>query len=146
MINLYGTHATVPYVPTPQFGTVVTRKMAGLVQYRSYVLYNRCDDCEHCFRRRGWSPRGMNPAQIAQFHCGQRHQIVPAYSQEGILLARVFPGNTDAAIFLEFIEQLLEGHCNPFPGKHLVLIMDNASFHRTDEIEQTCARAGVKLI
>jgi hypothetical protein len=47
MYHLYGTHATVPYVPTPQFGTVVTRKMAGLVQYRSYVLYNRCDDCEH---------------------------------------------------------------------------------------------------
>jgi hypothetical protein len=22
----------------------MTRKMAGLVQYRSYVLYNRCDD------------------------------------------------------------------------------------------------------
>jgi hypothetical protein len=50
MINLYGAHATVPYVPTPQFGTVGTRKMAGLVQYCSYVLYNRCDDCEHWSR------------------------------------------------------------------------------------------------
>jgi hypothetical protein len=45
---LYGTLAPVSYVSTPQFGTVVTRKMAGLVQYRSYVLYNRCDDCEYC--------------------------------------------------------------------------------------------------
>jgi hypothetical protein len=33
--HFYGTNATVPYVSTPQFGTVVTRKMAGLVQYRS---------------------------------------------------------------------------------------------------------------
>jgi hypothetical protein len=38
IINLHGTNATVPYVSTPQFGTVVTRKMAGLVQYRSHVL------------------------------------------------------------------------------------------------------------
>jgi hypothetical protein len=50
--HLYGTRATALYVLTPQFGTVVTRKMAGLVQYRSYVLYNRCDDCEH------WLVRG----------------------------------------------------------------------------------------
>jgi hypothetical protein len=47
MINLYGAYATVPHVLTPQFGTVGTPKMAGLVQYRSYVLYNRCDDFEN---------------------------------------------------------------------------------------------------
>jgi hypothetical protein len=45
---LYGTDATVLNVPTPRFGTVVTLKMAGSVPYRSYVLHNRCDDCEHC--------------------------------------------------------------------------------------------------
>jgi hypothetical protein len=43
--HLYGTLVTVPCVLTPQFGTVVTRKVAGLAQYRSYVLDNRCDGC-----------------------------------------------------------------------------------------------------
>lgn len=97
------------------------------------------------FRRRGWSPRGITPAQVAQFQRGQRYQVLPAYSQDGVLLARVFQGNTDATMFLDFIEEVLT-RCHPFPGKHSVLIMDNASFHRTDEIVQACSRAGVKLV
>ena len=43
------------------------------------------------------------------------------------------------------MEQLLP-HCNPFPGKRSVIIMDNASFHRGPEIKTACARVGVKLV
>lgn len=39
---------------------------------------------------------------MAQFHRGQRYQILPAYCQQGILLARVFQGSTDAAFFEDF--------------------------------------------
>ena len=37
----------------------------------------------------------------------QRHQILPAYAQDGIILACVFQGSTDTAVFEDFIEQLL---------------------------------------
>ena len=33
-----------------------------------------------------WSPLGATPVQIAQFHRGQRYQILPAYPQDGIRL------------------------------------------------------------
>ena len=66
-------------------------------------------------------------------------------AQDGILLSRIFRGSTNAAIFEDFIEQLLH-HCGKFPEPKSVLIMDNASFHRTDRIEQMCSEAGVKLM
>ena len=97
------------------------------------------------FRRTGWSPFGVTPVQITQFHRGQRYQILPAYSQDGILLSRVFQGTTDGAMFEDFIEQLLH-HCGRFPEPNSVLIMDNASFHRSERVEQMCRAAGVVLL
>lgn len=97
------------------------------------------------FRRTGWSPLGVTPVQISKFHRDRRYQILPAYAQEGIVLRRVFQGATDANVFEDFIEQLLQ-HCNRWPGPKSVLIMDNASFHRTENIQRMCFDSGVKLI
>jgi len=49
------------------------------------------------FRRTGWSPLGTTPIQIYGSHREQRHQILPAYAQDGKVLARIFQGSTDAA-------------------------------------------------
>ena len=59
------------------------------------------------FRRTGWSPIGITPVQIAKFQREQRYQILPAYIQDGVILARVFQGSTDGTVFEDFIEQLL---------------------------------------
>jgi hypothetical protein len=47
--------------------------------------------------------------------------------------------------FENFIKQLLH-HCRPFPEPNSVLVMDNTSFHHTEQIEQMCTEAGVKLL
>ncbi|KAF5707244.1 hypothetical protein FMUND_11202 [Fusarium mundagurra] len=52
---------------------------------------------------------------------------------------------TDAALYKDFIEQLLH-NCGRWSHKKSVLIMDNASFHHNDELEPMCAEAGVKLL
>lgn len=78
-----------------------------------YVDESGCDK-RIGFRRNEWSPLGVTPVQISMFHRDQRYQIVPAYAQNGILLARVFKGTTDASLFEDFIEQLLE-HCGRYP-------------------------------
>lgn len=65
---------------------------------------------------------------------------MPTYSQDGIVLSRVFKGTTDSAMFEDFIEQLLH-HCND----NSVLVMNNASLHRSDRIVRMCSAAGVKL-
>ncbi|OGE46974.1 hypothetical protein PENARI_c081G08890 [Penicillium arizonense] len=109
-----------------------------------YVDESGCDK-RVGFRRTGWSPLGVAPRQVSQFHRDERYQILPAYAQDGILLTRVFRGSTDAALFEDFIDELLR-HCGRWPKPKSVLVMDNASFHHSERISQMCADAGVKLV
>ena len=119
-----------------------------LSEFRSYQLvYIDESGCDKRigFRRTGWSPLGVAPVEVARFHRDRRHQILPAYTQEGVLCSRVFKGSTDGAVFEDFIEQLLN-HCRPYPEPNSVLVMDNASFHHSERITQMCDDAGVKLL
>jgi transposase len=122
--------------------------MYNLLSFQSYHLVfvdeSGCDQ-RIGFRRTGWSPLGVTPVKIARFRREQRYQILPAYTQDGIILARVFQGSTNSTMFEDFIEQLLH-HCGRWPEPRSVLIMDNASIHRSEKIEQLCADAGVKLV
>jgi len=96
-------------------------------------------------RRRGWAPRGKRARQVKRFHRGQRFQILPAYTQDGILHFLVYEGSTDTEIFEAFIETLLP-YCGRWPDPKSVLIMDNASFHHSEKIQQLCDDAGVVLL
>jgi len=96
-------------------------------------------------RRKGWSPRGVAPVQVTKFHRGKRYQILPAYTQDGVLVARVFQGTTDSTVFERFIEQLLP-YCGRWPEPRSVLVMDNASIHYSDRIKTMCREAGVVLV
>lgn len=109
-----------------------------------YVNESGCDK-RIGFRRTGWSPLGVAPVQVSQFHRDERYQILPAYAQDCIVLSRVFRGSTDAAVFEDFIDEFLR-HCGRWPESKSVLVIDNASFHRPQRVTQMCARAGVKLV
>jgi transposase len=85
------------------------------------------------------------PVQVTLFRGDRRYQILPAYTQEGVLLSRVFQGTTDSALYEDFIEQLLH-HCGRWPEPKSVLVTDNASFHHSDRIEQMYFDAEVKLV
>jgi transposase len=119
-----------------------------IFEFQSYQLVfvdeSGCDK-RVGFRRTGWSPLGVAPVQVSKFHRDRRYQILPAYSQDGILLSRIFQGSTDGPMFEDFIEQLLQ-HCGKWPAPKSVLVMDNASFHHTEKIKDVCLNAGVKLV
>lgn len=87
----------------------------------------------------------MAPVQLARFHRERRYQILPAYAQDGIVLARVYQGSTDSSVFEDFVQQLL-AHCGRWPEPKSVLVMDNASFHHSERVAQLCSDAGVKLV
>jgi transposase len=106
-----------------------------------YVDESGCDKLIG-FRKTGWSPFCVTPVQIAKLYRGRRYQILPAYLQDGIVLSRVFQGTTEGDVFEDFIEQLLP-HCGRWLEPKSVIVMDNASFHRTERIEQLCYEAGV---
>ncbi|CCD51182.1 hypothetical protein BofuT4_P085440.1 [Botrytis cinerea T4] len=103
--------------------------------FRSYhLVYVDESGCDKRigFGRTGWSPVGVTPVRIAQFQREQRYRILPAYTQDGVILARVFQGFTDSTLFEDFIEQLLP-LCGRWPEPNSVLVMDNASFHHTED-------------
>jgi transposase len=109
-----------------------------------YIDESGCDK-RVGFRRTGWSPVGSTPVQTERFHRGQRHHILPAYTQDGILLARIYQGSTDGEVFEDFLGELLQW-CGRWPQPKSVLVMDNASFHRSHRVEELCAEAGVILM
>ncbi|ODM18801.1 hypothetical protein SI65_05418 [Aspergillus cristatus] len=120
----------------------------NIAEFKSYhLVYVDESGCDKRigFRCMGWSPHGIAPIQVSRFHRDQRYQILPTYSQDGIILSRIFKGTTDAAIFEDFIEQLLQ-YCGRYPAEKSVLVMDNASFHHSKRIEQLCSGKGVKLV
>lgn len=119
-----------------------------LSKYRSdqfvFVDESGCDK-RVGFRRTGWSPLGVTPVQISQFHRGQRYHILPAYAQDGIIISDIYQGSIDGTVFESFIQRLLQ-HCRRFAEPRSVIAMDNASFHRSERVQQLCADAGVKSV
>jgi hypothetical protein len=72
----------------------------------------------------------VTPTQVARFQREQRYQILLAYTQDGVILARVFQGSTNSMVFEDFIKQLLS-LCGKWLEPKSVLVMDNASFYHT---------------
>ena len=54
---------------------------------------------------------------------------------DGILSLKVLDHSFTAFTFNKFIEGLLD-QINPCPQKNSVIIMDNASIHKSDELQQ----------
>lgn len=138
--------ATCCYICKPSHLTTFTTKAC----HRDAWIIRQNTNTSGCdkrigFRRTGWSPLGVAPVQVARFHRGNRYQILPAYTQDGVLLSRVFQGTTDSDVYEDFIEQLLQ-HCGRWPEPKSLLVMDNASFHHSDGIKQLCSDAGVKFV
>lgn len=119
-----------------------------LSEYKSYQLVfvdeSGCDTLAGV-RRTGWAPRGLPAIQTARFHREQRHQILPAYTQNGVMHSRIFQGSTDGDVFEDFIKELLP-LCGRWPEPSSVLVMDNASFHQVSSIKELCEDAGVILL
>jgi hypothetical protein len=118
---------------------------SGFRLYHYVVVDESGCDKQSGFRRMGWSPLGVTPIQIARFQRERRWQILLAYKQDGVILARVFQGSTDSTIFEDFVEQLLL-LCGRWPEPKSVLVMDDATIYYTEWIEQMCRDAGVKLV
>jgi transposase len=135
---------------------IAKRRNADL---RDLYLYNTLDFCLYhyvfvdesgCdkqigFRQMRWSPLGVTLIQVARFQCKKRYQILPAYTQDSVILAHVFQRSTDTTVFEEFIKQLLP-LCGRWPEPKSVLVIDNASFYHTEQIKQMCYDVGVKLV
>ena len=98
-----------------------------------------------CVTYRMITRKGMRPSRIGGHSRGQTLQVLAAYTEQGVELARVYPGSTNIEVFEDFIRQLLH-HCGRWPEPKSVILMDNASVHGSRGTKDMWAEAGVRLI
>lgn len=98
------------------------------------------------FRKTAWSPLGIAPVQRQALSRGDRYQILPAFTSEGILAVSIYKGTTDTSLFEDFLVNILLPKCGRYPAKNSVIVMDNASIHHSEGIRQVCTDAGVILV
>jgi transposase len=96
-------------------------------------------------RRRGWSP--INTPCTARYSIkrSERWSILPALSVDGYIARRIYQGAITSELFEDFLQNDVLPKCTPYPGPRSIIIMDNASIHRTERVQQLCATAGVIL-
>lgn len=69
------------------------------------------------------------------FVWGQRYSILPAISLDGVLHLDILTCSWTAEEFRSFVDILLD-KMNPYPEKNSVLILDNASAHHFEDLQE----------
>jgi len=107
-----------------------------------------CSDRRDHIRRRGRAPAGLRVPPKGAFRVrGNRIASIVAMSQEGILAEISYEGDTiDGDTMADAVEDSVIPMMNPFPSKHSVLILDNASVHKTDQLAAIAEAAGIRLV
>ncbi len=97
-------------------------------------------------RKYGWGPIGDECQVISTFKRSERWSILPALDIGGYLEWRIFQGAITADIFYEFLRDQVLPKCEPYPGKRSLIVMDNASIHRSNAVKELCELHGVRLL
>lgn len=96
-------------------------------------------------RRYGWAPKGQPPIVSKLLKRGTRFNLLPAITVDGIIDNFVYQGSTNLIGFTEWLRDRILPQMSPFPGPRSVLVMDNATFHHSQEIYDLVESFGVKL-
>ena len=93
-------------------------------------------------RKYGWGPIGQSVELKYSMKRSERWSLLPAMTVDGCLTHCIFQGAITAKIMLDFLETEVLPKLTP--GHH-VLLMDNASIHRSPAILQLCRDFSIQL-
>ena len=99
-----------------------------------------------CYRKRGWSLKGLRATIRRLVKRSDRWSVLPAYSMDGILTYHIYQGGIDGERYVWFVRDIVLPLCNPHPGPNSVLVMDNCRIHHHHDVQRACDEAGVILI
>ncbi|CEL60039.1 hypothetical protein RSOLAG1IB_12299 [Rhizoctonia solani AG-1 IB] len=102
---------------------------------------NRITPCRHI----GRSVLGSRACRRDYFVRGKSYSGIAAISLDGIRHFDAVPGAANGQLFNIFIENLLDT-MNPWPQDNSVLVMDNASIHKTRGIRELVEARGCRLL
>ncbi|KIK22422.1 hypothetical protein PISMIDRAFT_66715, partial [Pisolithus microcarpus 441] len=87
------------------------------------------------FRWYGRAKRSQRAAMRGVFVCRRRLTAIGTMSCDGMIAGHVVEGSLTREGYLEFLENAVLPSCTAYPGKHSILIMDNARIHHGDEVQ-----------
>jgi hypothetical protein len=93
-------------------------------------------------RKRGWSPIGLPCLDIQRLGRDKRWSVLPALTVEGYLEGLLI---VEGAVTMDLFEEWFEEKVLPQLRPGQIVIMDNASIHRSDLVKDLCLTAGVQL-
>ena len=82
-------------------------------------------------RKYGWAPIGIPCKESRPAKRSKRWSILPAYSLNGYIAWDIVHGSYNTILFNTFVENHVLPLCNPYPGRRSIIVMDNASIHRS---------------
>ena len=93
-------------------------------------------------RKYGWSPVGRSVKLEYSMKRSERWSLLPAITVDSYLTHTIFQGAITSEIMVEFLQKEVLLMLQP---RYHVLIMDNASIHRSPTIVQLCKDFGIHL-
>ena len=101
---------------------------------------------QSCWRAMAYAAIGHPARYTATVRRGDSWCILPAYTTEGYLpCTAIKKGWYDKESYTDWIIQELLPLCNPYPQKHSVICMDNASIHHSTRLDEAVAAKGCIL-
>ena len=134
------TRQTIHNVAVQQFQSQRAKFMAKISCYDPAMLVwldeTGCDN-RNALRKKGYSVRGMPLRDHQLLIRGVRYSAIPVMSLDGIHNVYILEGTTNGEKISEFVQKCLLPCLNPFNGinSQTVVVMDNASIHHIDEVE-----------
>lgn len=98
-------------------------------------------------RKYGWAPIGVTCTDVQYAQRQQRWSVLPALTIDGYLPCTLcVHGSVDKAKFVWWLEeQMLPALEARYPGKEMIIILDNCSIHHGDVVRQLIAEAGHQI-
>ena len=93
----------------------------------------------------GWSPVGLECKIVRPVKHSECWSILPALTNKGYLDWIIYQGAITAEIFVDFVIEKVLPHCEAYPNKRSVIILDNATIHKDLRLKEACNEAGVLL-
>lgn len=96
-------------------------------------------------RKYGWSPVNSPVDAVYSARRSERWSVLPAMDPSGYITHVVYQGAITAELIEHFVATQVLPLCNSWPGKRSVILLDNASIHKSVRLQQMCRDAGVIL-